>query len=292
MGRESNKKRRQSNAATAREKAAAARELQQRAEQRRRALTVLTAVVVVVVVLAVIAVVALTHKKKSSNDRNTASASVVTAVTKMPDASLTTIGEGNVVTLPAPVSGEPALTSGGKPELLYIGAEFCPYCAIERWSLAVALSKFGTLSGIGEVRSGVDDGNFASLDFNKTSFTSKYLVFTPIEAQDRNRNPLEKVPSADNVLWNKLTNNRPGFPFVDFGNKSALTVKVPLDPTVLGTLNQQQVAAQLSNLSGKIAQTIGGGANDDIAAICMMTNNQPSSVCSSSVIQGLESKIG
>ena len=44
-----------------------------------------------------------------------------------------------------PVTG-PALTSGGKPEMLYIGAEWCPYCAAERWAMAVALRRFGTFS--------------------------------------------------------------------------------------------------------------------------------------------------
>ncbi len=38
------------------------------------------------------------------------------------------------------------LTSDGKPDLLYIGAEFCPVCATERWAMYVALSKFGTFS--------------------------------------------------------------------------------------------------------------------------------------------------
>ena len=28
-----------------------------------------------------------------------------------------------------PLSGAPALASGGKPEVLYMGAEYCPFCA-------------------------------------------------------------------------------------------------------------------------------------------------------------------
>jgi hypothetical protein len=38
---------------------------------------------------------------------------------------------------------EPAKTPirAGKPEMLYIGAEFCLYCAELRWPLAVALSR-------------------------------------------------------------------------------------------------------------------------------------------------------
>ena len=40
------------------------------------------------------------------------------------------------------------LSSGGKPEVLYVGTEFCPYCAAESWSLIVALSRFGQFSGL------------------------------------------------------------------------------------------------------------------------------------------------
>jgi Domain of unknown function (DUF929) len=292
MGRESNKKRRVSNAATAREKAAAARVDQQRAEQRRRARMILSGAVVIAIVAVVIVVVALHKSPKSSpaGDRTTAQSAVIKDVTTVSDAALTKVGVGKVLTLPTPVTGEPPLTSGGKPELLYIGAEFCPYCAVERWSLAIALSKFGTLSNVGEVRSATDDGNFASLDFRGSSYTSKYLTFTPIENEDRNGKALESVTSAQKALWTKLDNGSPGFPFISFGNKLAFTTTAPLDPTVLGTLNQAQIAAQLNDPTSKIAQTVNGGANVDIAAICEMTGNQPSTVCNTSLVKTLQSK--
>ena len=36
---------------------------------------------------------------------------------------------------------------GGKsPAMLYYGAEYCPYCAAERWAMTAALSRFGTWS--------------------------------------------------------------------------------------------------------------------------------------------------
>ena len=59
------------------------------------------------------------------------------------------MGLGSVLKYnPSPIRAikDTALTSNGKPEILYIGAEFCPYCAAERWAIAVALSRFGTLS--------------------------------------------------------------------------------------------------------------------------------------------------
>ncbi|MGH3290263.1 MAG: DUF929 family protein, partial [Trebonia sp.] len=50
------------------------------------------------------------------------------------------------------VSGPP-LTRGGKPEVLYVGAEYCPYCAMENWPLIVALSRFGQFTGLTTSRS-------------------------------------------------------------------------------------------------------------------------------------------
>ena len=44
------------------------------------------------------------------------------------------------------VSYPSPLTKNGLPEVLYVGAEYCPFCAAERWALIVALSKFGSFS--------------------------------------------------------------------------------------------------------------------------------------------------
>ena len=41
--------------------------------------------------------------------------------------------------------------------MLYIGAEFCPYCAAMRWSMAVALSRFGTFTPLHGIHSSSTD---------------------------------------------------------------------------------------------------------------------------------------
>ena len=66
------------------------------------------------------------------------------------------------VTAPIPVKGQPTLTgksSTGKavPEILYVGAEYCPFCAAQRWSTIIALSRFGTWSGLGNMASYAHD---------------------------------------------------------------------------------------------------------------------------------------
>ena len=96
-----------------------------------------------------------------------------------------------------------ALTASGKPEVLYIGAGYCPFCATERWPLAVALSRFGTFSGLHGIHSTSNDvyPNQPTLTFYKSSYTSKYLTFVPVETTTQDRNtPLQRPTAAEQAL--------------------------------------------------------------------------------------------
>src|SRR6185437_5791132 len=93
----------------------------------------------------------------SATPAGQALANLVATTTSVPTATLDKIGGGTTTSPPKTISGA-ALTSGGKPEVLYIGAEYCPYCAAERWAMVVALSHFGTLSGLGLTHSAAANG--------------------------------------------------------------------------------------------------------------------------------------
>src|SRR5215831_13691781 len=138
----------------------------------------------------------------SSSNGTLLPASVASQVTGVPAATLDRVGKGSV---PAFTRGQPAftagsgaaVTSGGKPEMLYIGAEFCPYCAAMRWSMAIALSRFGTLTPLHGIHSSPTDANpnTATLTFYKTGYHSNYLSFTPVEVQTVSRAPLQNPTS-------------------------------------------------------------------------------------------------
>lgn len=289
MGRETNRQRRERRAASARQKAAASRAAQQRADQRRRARTILGSIVTVVVVGAVVAYIAIQSTGKSPNDRVEAgTAGLVHAVASVSPASLLTVGGGSATMLAKPTSGDPPLVSHGKPELLYVGGEFCPYCAAERWSMVQALSRFGKLSGLSQIHSAVSDGNLATFTFYKSSYRSKYLTFTPVEAEDRAQKQLEPLTAAQRKIFSKYTT---GFPFLDFGGKYYQT-NAGYDPNDLSGLSQSQIAAQLKTPTSKVAQDILGEANNLTATICRMTNNQPAGVCLNQTITNLQSEIG
>ena len=46
-----------------------------------------------------------------------------------------------------------AEVSSGKPEVLFVGAEYCPFCGAERWPLIVALARFGHFSRLKNMQS-------------------------------------------------------------------------------------------------------------------------------------------
>src|SRR6266516_4182442 len=115
------------------------------------------------------------------------------------------LGSSSAPSKPASANGTP-LTKDGKPEVLYIGAEYCPYCAAERWAMAVALSKFGTFTGLRGIHSSSSDAfpSTPTLTFYKTGYTSRYLVFTPVETTTEDRNtPLQKTTAAQQALLSK-----------------------------------------------------------------------------------------
>jgi hypothetical protein len=294
VGRKTNKQRRQQHSTTAREKAAIARAEQQRADQRRRAMTVLSSIVVLAVLGAVIAFVAINHKGKNTaaGNRVAASSSVLNKVYSVTPATLESVAGGSDTLLPKKI-GDPPLTSGGKPEVLFIGAEFCPFCAAERWPLVQALSRFGTFSNLNEISSSSTDtdANTPTFSFYKSSYTSKYLSFVSVEDETRTQGRLENPTTAENKLWVKYTGNPPGFPFIDYGGKFVQTTQ-SYDPAILAGMTQIQIAAQLNTPSSTIAKAIDGGANMTTATICTMIENRDTKVCLQPAITNLQRQIG
>jgi Domain of unknown function (DUF929) len=278
----------------AKEKIAAQRAAARRAEIRRRALWTGGSVVLVIVIVVAFVVI-----KLSSNNSPSASSGGVTGtvlpasvqknITGVPASTLDKVGIGSILSYnssPLETISNTALTSNGKPEMLFIGAEFCPYCAAERWAIAVALSRFGhfttQLRGIHSSSTDTDP-NTPTLTFYKSNYTSPYLTFTPVENENDSRGALQATTSAQQALWQKYDSSSEGvgYPFIDFGNKYIL--KDPTyDPGVLAGMTWAQVAAALHDPSSKVAQNALGAANLMTAAICKMTGGKPGNVCTSS----------
>ncbi|HZE15348.1 MAG TPA: DUF929 family protein, partial [Mycobacterium sp.] len=277
---------------------AAQRAAERRRQQRNRLLIVLGSIGTVIAIVVVIVVVNATTKPSSTSTSTPVTgvplpASVAGKITNVPGSTLDAVGAGSVPSVTSkPVTtltGSPPLTSGGKPEMLYIGAEFCPYCAAMRWSMAVALSRFGTLSPLHGIHSAPKPEVYpdtATLTFYKTSYSSKYLAFTPVENEKINHAPLQATTTEQQKLWDKYNAN--SYPFIDIGNKYMVTVLY--DPQVLAGKTWAQIASALHDPSSPIARGVLGAANYLTAAICKVTGNSPAGVCSSAAVTSVRGK--
>jgi thiol-disulfide isomerase/thioredoxin len=285
----------------AREKIAAQRAAARRAEIRRRAFITAGSVIAVIAIVVAFVVIKVSTSNNSSSSSGSGGvtgtalpASVTKNITSVPASTLNTVGLGSVPSYMTSAEGgappiskvsNTALTSGGKPEMLYIGAEFCPYCGAMRWGMAIALSRFGTfttpLRGIHSSSTDVDPST-PTLTFYKAKYSSKYLTFTPVENETVSEAPLQKTTAAQQALWVKYdydtADKSTGYPFIDFGNQ--YIIKLPTyDPGVLAKMSWAQVAAALHDPSSPAAQGADGTANLITAAICKMTKGQPGNVC-------------
>jgi thiol-disulfide isomerase/thioredoxin len=280
---------------SARARIAAQQEAARQAETRRRML--LVGGVVVIVILVVLAIVLAKVLGKSSTPPTAGPsaeqlpASVQSQVMTVPPSTMSTVGVGSVASGSLRALTGPALVSGGKPEMLYIGAEWCPYCAAERWAMAVALSRFGTFSPLRGIHSSSSDvyPSTATLSFYKSTYTSKYLVFTPVETEDTNRNALQPPTAAQQALWTKYDPPGNTFPFIDFGNRFLATVTY--NPGVLQGLTWSKIASDLHDPSSAVAKGAVGSANVFTAAICRLTGNAPASVCTTAPVSAIEKSL-
>ena len=250
----------------------------------------LVGTVAVVVIAVVVFIVAANQSGSEGPIGQVVPASLVREVTAVSPSVISAVGTGGLRTPLRAISG-PTLTSGGKPELLYIGAEYCPYCAANRWSLVNALSRFGTFSNLHYMRSATTDGDIATFTFHGGStYTSKYLAFLPIENEDRSGNQLETMTAAQQQLFSTLGNN--GFPFLDFAGKYAngagSTSAGGFDPNILAGADWTKIAAALKNANDPITQAIIGNANYETAAICTLTHNQPAASCQVPAIKTIQ----
>jgi thiol-disulfide isomerase/thioredoxin len=227
-------------------------------------------------------------------------ASVIKDITSVPAGTLASIGSGGAYAKTVSPVSAPALKSGGKPEILYMGAEYCPYCATERWAMVQALGRFGTFSGLHGIHSSSTDvyPSTPTLTFLGSHYTSKYLTFTPVETQGLTEGTTLQTPtSAQDKLFSKydsapyVSSSEAGaIPFIDLGGKY-LIHGAQYNPQLLQGKTWAEVAAALGDKSSTIAQGADGAANILTAAICKVTNNQPGSVCSTATISSLQGKL-
>jgi len=271
------------------------------------------AIVLVVVVALVLVVVKLASGPSSAassraSSESVAPASVVTAASSVPQGVFDAVGTPSDLYVPSALKGQPALdvpTAGGtNPAVFYVGADYCPFCAAERWSVVVALSRFGTFSGLKVTASSHTDSypDTATFSFHGATFSSPYVSFLSVElygsqpGPDGKFKPLENPNATETKLLDlydapPYVQSSGSIPFLDIANKY-LVVSSQYSPQVLVNLSDTQIASDLSNAQSPVAQEIVGSANYLTAAICSATGEQPQSVCSDPAVVAASKKLG
>ncbi len=281
----------------ARARSAALREQQRKKERRRKMLTVGAVVVVILAVVgAMIGIWASKSDKKNvATVRTPANPAIVKQVTTVPDSAFARVGTGTVKTPPTKVSGS-ALTYNGKPGVLYYGAEYCPYCATERWPVVTALSRFGTWSNLQQTTSSSQDvyPSTPTFSFYGAKYSSPYISLETVETQTNqlvngNYSVLETPTAAQNALVAKY-NPKGSIPFIDIGNKF-VSIGASYDPAVLQGKSADEIAAAIPDPTTDISKGVLGTANYLTASICQATGGKPGSVCDTATIKQISSTL-
>ena len=201
------------------------------------------------------------------------------------------------------------LTLNGSPEILYMGADYCPFCAVTRWGLILALMRFGNFSSLHYMTSSATDvfANEPTFTFYNSSYSSNLIRLVAVEEYANSPSGygsgyvLLQVPTKSENHTFEMTDlnntnvpaiDKGGIPFIDFGNLS-IQAASPVSPQAICNSASQcgttwgEILAALSNPSSAQAQAIIGTANLYTAQICKMTNYQPAAVCNATYIKRL-----
>jgi Domain of unknown function (DUF929) len=265
------------------------------------------AVALVLVVVVVVVVVNVTSSSTPSTivKSTPVPATVLNDVTHVSPSVYNTVGTGSAAGVSAPKveSGQPLLATGGKPELFYMGGEFCPFCAAERWAIVVSLSRFGTFSGLETMASSSTDiyPSTQTFTFAHATYKSSYIVGKLIEyyGQDQptgKRPVIGHLTKAEQALVTKYdtgtsATSSGSIPFIDIGNKVIIS-GASYSPQILQGLTRSQIAADLSHATNPVTQAIVGTSNYMSAGICSVDASAPASVCTSPGVQAASKALG
>jgi hypothetical protein len=241
----------------------------------RRLLVPVVLVAVVVAVVAGLVVSSLTVGGTAAAEEAAPSA-VVNQVTGLPSTVLVRVGAGRQAPMLHAVRNGPGLAIGGKPGVVFVSEESCPFCAAERWPVVIALSHFGTWHHLGSTTSSPTDiyPSTATFSFRDATFTSQHLAVRTTELANNAGRPLQPPTPLDTSLISRYdvppyvnaADQSGSVPFLDIDNHYILA-GAQYDPQVLAGLSMSQIASQLDNPASPVAMAIDESASTLIAAI-------------------------
>lgn len=137
----------------------------------------------------------------------------------------------------------------GKVSFLYVGGQFCPYCAMERWAIVMALNQFGSFTTpLSSMTS--SEGKIGTYDFISSIYSSTKVDFQPVEVLNQKSNPLEQMDKQQQGLFDQYNPNGT-IPFVCIAGTTFRTNCGPsLDINQFWEKSFSDIQTQVINKSG------------------------------------------
>lgn len=272
-------------------------------------------VALVLIVVIVLVVVKLTGTSGTSSGAYVAGpvpASIEQQVTKVPASVYDTIGVSSptvAVSPPHQIKGQPPLTFDGKPGVFYVGGEFCPFCAAERWAMVTSFSRFGTLTGLQTMESSSTDvyPSTQTFTFAQAHYASPYISLVTKELYSNQKNAagtgyviLQPLSPSETALLKKYdtskytggsTTSSGSIPFIDIGDKFIVS-GASYSPAILQGLTRAQIAAGLTTTNDAATKAIIATSNYISASICASDGQTPASICTSKGVKAADKSMG
>jgi hypothetical protein len=269
-------------------------------------------VLVVVIVLVVVKLTGTSGSPSSGFTSGPVPATIEQQVTHVPASVYNTIGVSSptvAVSPPHQIKGQPPLTFDTKPGVFYMGGEYCPFCAAERWAMVTTFSRFGTLTGLQTMQSSSTDyaPNTQTFTFAQAHYASPYISLVTRELYSNQENAagtgyeiLQPLSSSEQALVKKYdtskytgstTTKSGSIPFINFGNKFIVSGS-SYSPAILQGLTRAQIAASLTTTKSPVTRAIISTANYLSASTCASDGQKPASICTSKGVKAADKSMG
>jgi Domain of unknown function (DUF929) len=228
----------------------------------------------------------------------TAPSAVVSAVAGLPEADFEAAGGAPPAPGPALTNG-PAIEAGGRPEVVFVGAEFSPYSAAASWAVVASLSRFGSFSRLGAASSSAQEvfPRTPGLSFAGALYHSDHVSLSAVErygdalsAMAPAGYPALGTPSSSVETlvrrYAATSDGGPALPFVDVaGRVISVGSGIGFSPGLLQGQSMEQVAGALGDPGSSEGAPVLAVANELTAAVCAADGDQPESVCRSAAVR-------
>lgn len=236
------------------------------------------------------------QQSKASDNRT-----LLSVLSGLDPAVVQSVGDGGLAGTLVAVKNQPALLGAAKrPQVVFMATEGCGICAAQRWSMVIALTRFGTVKDLLLALSSVGEGTgpLVTFSFRNLQYTSAYIDVVAIETADPNGNPLTTLSAADQQVVDRYDAPpyvpealRRGVPWLDVANEYVMPGS-GYPASLLKGLNWGQIGEKLSDAKDPVTRGIVGNANWITAAICQATGGKPASVCAAAPIKDLAGRLG